>query len=186
LKKNASLDLGSRLKAARKKAGLSQRMLARMSGVNNGTISLIEQNKTSPSVASLKRLLDTVSISLGEFFDDTGLEKEKHFFRASELPEFGSGDVLFRQVGTNVTGRQLQILHERYLPRADTGETMLGHAGEEGGIVLNGKIEVTVGDEIEVLCAGDAYYFDSNIPHRFRNPGDEECEIISVCTPPTF
>jgi mannose-6-phosphate isomerase-like protein (cupin superfamily) len=161
-------------------------MLARMSGVNNGTISLIEQNKTSPSVASLKRLLDTLSMSLGEFFEDTGLPKEQHFFRADELPEFGSGDVLFRQVGANVAGRQLQILQERYLPKADTGETMLGHAGEEGGIVLSGRIEVTVGGDVGVLRTGDAYYFDSNIPHRFRNPGDEECMIISVCTPPTF
>jgi len=180
------LDLGSRLKAARKKAGLSQRMLARRSGVSNGTISLIEQNKISPSVASLKRLLDTVSMSLGEFFDSEGQGKEKYFFRAAELTEYGSGKVLFNQVGANVPGRQLQILRERYLPEGDTGKTMLSHAGEEGGIILGGEIEITVGDRIAVLSAGDAYYFDSNIPHRFRNQGNEECEIISVCTPPTF
>lgn len=180
------MDVGSRLKAARKKAGLSQRMLASRSGVSNGTISLIEQNKISPSIASLKRLLDTFSISLGEFFDDKNLAKEKRFFRAEELAEFGSGDVLFRQVGASVPGRKMQILQERYLGKADTGDQMLGHPGEEGGIVLSGTIEVTVGDEKALLQAGDAYYFDSNIPHRFRNLGDEECEIISVCTPPTF
>jgi len=180
------LDLGSRLKAARKKAGLSQRMLAHRSGVSNGTISLIEQNKISPSVASLKRLLDTVSMSLGEFFDEESLGKEKYFFRAEELTEYGSGKVLFNQVGANIPGRQLQILRERYLPGGDTGKTMLSHAGEEGGIILNGEIEIRVGDQVAVLSAGDAYYFDSNIPHRFRNKGNGECEIISVCTPPTF
>ena len=180
------LDLGSRLKTAREKLGLSQRMLSRQSGVNNGTISLIEQNKISPSVAILKRLLDTVSMSLGEFFDDNGLTEERCFFRAEELTEYGSGKVLFRQVGANVSGRQLQILRERYLPNGDTGKTMLSHAGEEGGIVLRGEIEITVGEQVAVLSAGDAYYFDSNIPHRFRNLGDEECEIVSACTPPTF
>ena len=180
------MDLGFRLKAARKKVGLSQRMLARLSGVNNGTISLIEQNKISPSVASLKRLLDTISMSLAEFFNDENLTKEKYFFRADELREFGSGSILFRQVGAHVPGRQLQILRERYLPQGDTGKTMLAHAGEEGGIVLSGEIEVTVGEEVAVLHAGDAYYFDSTTPHRFRNRGDAECEIISVCTPPSF
>lgn len=180
------MDLGSRLKTARKKVGLSQRMLSRQSGVNNGTISLIEQNKISPSVAILKRLLDTLSMSLGEFFSDENFAAEKYFFRAEELNEYGSGKVLFRQVGANVSGRQLQILRERYLPSGDTGKTMLSHAGEEGGIILRGEIEITVGDQVATLSTGDAYYFDSNIPHRFRNPGDDECEIVSVCTPPTF
>jgi len=166
--------------------GLSQRMLSRQSEVNNGTISLIEQNKISPSVAILKRLLDTLSMSLGEFFSDENFAAEKYFFRAEELSEYGSGKVLFRQVGANVAGRQLQILRERYLPSGDTGKTMLSHAGEEGGIIMSGEIEITVGDQVATLATGDAYYFDSNIPHRFRNPGDEECEIVSVCTPPTF
>lgn len=180
------MDVGSRLRAARKRLGLSQRELARLSGVNNGTISLIEQNKISPSVSSLKRLLDTVSMSLGEFFGDENPAAEKRFFRAAELTEYGSGNVTFRQVGATLPGRKLQILHERYAPSGDTGDAMLGHPGQEGGIVLKGQIEVTVGVETEVLRAGDAYYFDSSTPHRFRNVGEEECEIISVCTPPTF
>ena len=107
------MDIGPRLKAARTKLGLSQRELANRSGVNNGTISLIEQNKISPSVAILKRLLDTLSLSLGEFFDDDGLSKEICFYRAAELTEFGSGKVLFRQVAGNKPGLQLQILRER-------------------------------------------------------------------------
>ncbi len=61
---------------------------------------------------------------------------------------------------------------------------MLSHESEEGGIVLNGRIEITVGDQQRVLGPGDAYYFDSRVPHRFRNVGNEACEIISACTPP--
>ena len=119
-------------------------------------------------------------------WNDQEVAQQQRFFRAAELPVFGSGEVLFRQVGASIPGRQLQILRERYVPKGDTGKTMLSHDGEEGGIVLVGEIEITVGDEVAVLGAGDAYYFDSNIPHRFRNPGDVDCEIVSVCTPPTF
>lgn len=180
------MDVGSRLKAARKQLGLSQRELARLSGVNNGTISLIEQNKISPSVSSLKRLLDTLSLSLGEFFSNHQEPRERRFFRAQELTRYDSGDITFLQVGASVPGRKLQILRERYRPAGDTGDTMLSHPGEEGGIVLKGQIEVTVGEDTAVLSVGDAYYFDSSLPHRFRNLGDEDCEIISVCTPPTF
>jgi mannose-6-phosphate isomerase-like protein (cupin superfamily) len=63
---------------------------------------------------------------------------------------------------------------------------MLSHKGEEGGIVIKGRIELTVGAASRVLTVGDAYYFSSAVPHRFRNAGREECEIISASSPPTF
>jgi mannose-6-phosphate isomerase-like protein (cupin superfamily) len=80
----------------------------------------------------------------------------------------------------------MSILHERYNPGADTGEEMLSHAGEEGGVVVRGAIELTVGGQKRTLGPGDAYYFESRLPHRFRNTGEEICEIISANSPPTF
>jgi mannose-6-phosphate isomerase-like protein (cupin superfamily) len=60
------------------------------------------------------------------------------------------------------------------------------HEGEECGIMLSGRLEVTVADKTEVLRAGDAYYFRSDQPHQFRNPGNEPCELITACSPPSF
>ena len=51
-------DVAARLKAVRQMHGLSQRELAKRAGVTNGMISLIEQGRVSPSVASLKKVLD--------------------------------------------------------------------------------------------------------------------------------
>ena len=50
-------------------------------------------------------------------------------------------------------------------------------------MVVRGKVELTVGGQTRVLEAGDAYYFSSATPHRFRNVGREVCEIISASTP---
>jgi mannose-6-phosphate isomerase-like protein (cupin superfamily) len=80
----------------------------------------------------------------------------------------------------------MTLLHECYEPGAATGDEMLAHKGEEGGVVVRGRIELTVGTETRVLGPGEAYYFASNLPHRFRNPGREVCEIVSCSTPPTF
>ena len=80
----------------------------------------------------------------------------------------------------------MSVMHETYPPGSDTGEEMLTHEGEESGVVVRGRIEVTVGGTKAVLEPGDAYYFDSTLPHRFRNPGDEDCEIVSANTPPSF
>ena len=62
------VDIGNRLKACRLQQGLSQRALAKKAGVTNGLISQIEQNSISPSIASLKKILDVLSMSLADFF----------------------------------------------------------------------------------------------------------------------
>ena len=77
-------------------------------------------------------------------------------------------------------------MQERHGPGSNTGRAMLGQEAEGGGVVIRGKLEVTVGDQRRLLGPGDAYYFDSRLPNRCRNIGDEECEIVSACTPPSF
>ena len=181
-----SLDVGGHLKAVRQMYGLSQRELAKRAGVTNGLISLIEQNRVSPSVSSLKKVLDGIPMALADFFTlDIG-GKPQVFFPREQLPDIGTANVELRLVGGRLAKRSMSILHERYPPNADTGEEMLTHSGEEGGVIVKGKIEVTIGGESRVLGVGDAYYFKSSLPHRFRNVGREECEIISASSPPTF
>jgi len=181
-----SLDVGSHLKAVRQMYGLSQRELAKRAGVTNGLISLIEQNRVSPSVGSLKKVLDGIPMALADFFTLELGGKPQVFFLREQLPDIGTASVELRLVGGRLAKRSMSILHERYSPNADTGEEMLTHAGEEGGVIVKGKIELTVGGESRILGVGDAYYFKSSLPHRFRNVGREECEIVSASSPPTF
>jgi transcriptional regulator with XRE-family HTH domain len=180
------LDVGGRLRAVRLQHGLSQRELAKRAGLTHSTVSLIEQNRVSPSVGSLKKILDGIPITLTEFFAEGMGDDAQMFYRRAELVELAGGKISYRQVGRHLKGRALQILHERLAPGADTGEMMLQHNAEEGGVIIRGALEVTVGAVKRVLKPGDAYYFNSNIPHRFRNVCDKECELVSACTPPSF
>lgn len=182
----ASPDIGARLRELRRMHGLSQRELARRAGVTNGTISLIEQNRISPSLGSLKKVLDGFPISIADFLTLELRPRTRVFYLARELREIGGGPISFRLVGRDMRGRAIQMMHERYAPGADTGEDMLSHSGEECGIIVSGLVELTVGGETRRLVAGDAYYFDSRLPHRFRNTGTIECVIVSACTPPSF
>lgn len=179
-------DIGLRLKTLRTARGLSQRKLAASAGVSNATVSLIEHGRTDPSMGLLKRILDCLGVSLADFFASTAPGDEKYFFAHNELSQISSGPISFLQVGSDLSNSQLQILHERYRPGADTGQSTLSHDGEEGGIVLQGRLEVSVGDKVQTLSAGDAYRFNSRLPHRFRNTGSEDCVIVSACTPPSF
>ena len=182
-----TLDIGIRLQAVRKSKNLSQRELAKRVGVTNSTISLIEQNKVSPSISSLKKVLDGIPISLADFFTlelgDTG---DSPFYPADEQPDLGDGQIHYFLVGQHRANRQMCILREVMPPGSDTGETMLSHDGEEGGVVVQGRVEVTVGDQVRVLGPGEAYYFESRQPHRFRNVGPDTAILVSANTPPTF
>lgn len=179
-------EIGQRLALLRKQHGLSQRELARRSGATNASISQIESGKVSPSVGVLKRLLDGIPMKMSEFF---ALEEEKDtqiFFRADDLLEIGKGGVSYAQIGKDMIRRRLQMLSEVYQPGADSGKVALTHEGEEAGIVIDGLLEVSVDNETAILRSGDAYYFDSMRPHRFRNIGKQPCRVISACTPPNF
>ncbi len=181
------MDIGYRLQAVRKTKGLSQRELAKRVGVTNSTISLIEQNKVSPSVGSLKKVLDGIPISLADFFTiDLKDGGDSPFYTHEDQPDVGNNDVHYFLIGSHKKNRQMCILREVMPVGTDTGETRLIHDGEEGGVIIQGQVEVTVGERVQVLGPGEAYYFESRTPHRFRNVGKDTAILISANTPASF
>ncbi len=179
-------EVMERLREVRRAHGFSQRELARRSGVANATISLIESGKTNPSVGALKRVLAGIPMDLGTFFSFELARRDAAFYEAGDLVEIGKGPVSYRLVAAARSGKAVQILHEHYQPGADSGRVPLSHEGEEGGVIIRGHLEVSVGEKVRTLGPGDAYYFDSKTPHRFRNTGGEVCEVVSACSPSTF
>ncbi|MCC6507311.1 MAG: cupin domain-containing protein [Aquimonas sp.] len=181
------MDIGLRLQAVRTLKGLSQRELAKRAGVTNSTISLIDQNKVSPSVSSLKKVLGGIPISLAEFFTlDIAESEDSPFYPVEEQPDVGTNDIHYYLIGKHRGNRQIGLLREVMPPGSDTGASMLEHEGEEGGVVIQGQIELTVGEQVRVLGPGEGYYFESRIPHRFRNVGDTDAILVSANTPASF
>ncbi|MFF7706028.1 cupin domain-containing protein [Pseudomonas sp. NPDC007930] len=181
------MDIGPRLKMVRERHQLSQRELARRSGVTNATISLIEQNRVSPSVSSLKKLLEGIPMTLADFFaSDEAPVENPYVYRAGSQPDLGRRGLRLLLVGATVKDRQMRMLRELYAPGADSGEPIVHPEGEECGLVTRGTIEMTVNGEVSILQAGDGYYFPTTLPHAFKNIGQDEAEIISANTPANF
>jgi transcriptional regulator with XRE-family HTH domain len=181
-----SVDVGRRLRAVRVAFGLSQRELAKRAGVTNGMISLIEQDRVSPAVGSLQKILAAFPMTMAEFFTRDMETQETMVFRAAEMPDVGTGAIHYRLVAAARRDRKMSILSETYQPGSDTGEDLLTHSGEEGGVVVEGELELTVAGKTWLLGPGDAYYFDSRLPHRFRNTGEVPARIVSANSPPTI
>ncbi|MGB0506040.1 MAG: cupin domain-containing protein [Pikeienuella sp.] len=187
----AEFNVGERLRQLRADKGMSQRRLAEAADVPHGQISMIETNRSSPSIASMRKILGGLGLTMSEFFEPEATNTSKVFFESTELTDLTSSlygleavqKIALKQVG-DARAHGLQVLHERYEPGADTGEVMLKHSANEGGVVISGEIEVTVGDDVKILTTGCAYLFDSRSPHRFRNISNKPAEVVSACTPP--
>ena len=115
-----------------------------------------------------------------------GLDEDSPFYAPEQQPDLGTNGIHYFLVGKGLARRQMCILREVMPPGSDTGDSMLAHDGEEGGVVISGRVEITIGEHVRVLGAGEAYYFESRQPHRFRNVGDVDAILVSASTPPTF
>lgn len=179
--------IGLHVRELRRRRQLSSRGLAARAGISHSTISLIERDRMSPSVDTLGAIVDALGTTLVEFF--SGLRTAYSYspvYAPDEFVEIGNPEeISYLAIGFNQPSRAMQMLVETYAPGADTGE-IFAHDAQEGGFVLEGAIELTVGNEVYLLTEGHGYYFDSNLPHRFRNVGAGVARIMSAITPPSY
>lgn len=179
-------SMGERLAATRRRLGLSQRRVAELSGLTHGAICMIEQDKVSPSVASLQKLLSVYELPLSRFFAEEEVASTPSVvIRAEQLIELGSQGVSMKLVHNGNNRRQLGFMLETYAPGTDTGGQVT-HLGEEVGTVLEGSVILTVAGQIYQLSAGDSYVIDTGDPHSFSNPSGQVCRIVSAHTPANF
>ena len=95
-------------------------------------------------------------------------------YKGSELIDISDGAVSMKLVGKAHPGRAIAFLDETYPPGSDTGMDMLSHQGEEAGILVEGRLELTVSGQVYVLESGDSYYFEqqaASFPQSVRCAG---------------
>ena len=191
-------DVGPRLRAHREHRGLSLRELARRLGVSPSAISQIETGKSRPSVSTLYAIVSELGMSLDELFGATQAAQPPAAPAAApptasrRKPRSGPNDEWHVQRADSRATIDLEsgVRWERLTPGPDhetdflfvtydvagsssEGNRSIRHSGHEYGLVLSGKLEVTVGFDHYVLGPGDSISFDSTVPHRLTNLGDE-------------
>jgi len=183
---DAALAPGRRLSQIRQELGLSQRRAAELSGLTHSAISTIEQDKVSPAVSTLQKLLKVYGLSLSEFFSEPKHhDAPKVIVKQQDLVEIGSQGVSLKLVDNGQAQRSLGMLLETYQPGASTGEK-LRHPGEETGTLLEGEITLMVNGQSYHLYAGESYVIDTGLPHSFSNLSAQPCRIVSAHTPANF
>jgi transcriptional regulator with XRE-family HTH domain len=175
-----NLSVGQRLKELRERSGASQRELARRSGMSPASISAIELGKVSPSVETLKRLLDCLGETLADFFSVGARPKPVTFFGPEDLEEVSLGLIHYHQLGGALNRDSLQFVRATANPGSDTRSVTHQHYDAEIGFVLSGRIEVSINDETRVLGPGEGYVIRGHKQIRIRNIFKQDCHYIFV------
>lgn len=181
------IKLGGRLREFRRRKGLTLEMLAEKVGCTKGFLSRLEHDAVSPSFATLMRLLEALGVNLYSLLDGQG-GGEDVVVRRLERRRFFTNDqqVRFELLAAGITGKKMEPLWVVIEPGGSTGDALVSHRGERWGIVLQGRVEVTVSGRTYLLEKGDGIYFDTSLPHSWKNVGEEPAEAITVVTPPSF
>jgi transcriptional regulator with XRE-family HTH domain len=182
-------DIGSRLREERERATISQRELARRLGVSASLISQIESGQSKPSVSTLYAIVTELGVSLDHIFQVH--EHELSLATAAEggtdgdagVPVVHPAERHVVELDSGVTWERLtshqhedvDFLHVIYDVGGSSGpdERLMRHPGREYGHVISGYLGVQLGFEQHELGPGDSIAFDSTMPHRLWNLGDE-------------
>jgi transcriptional regulator with XRE-family HTH domain len=180
------LRLGHTVRGLREARALSLKQLAEKAAVSESFISQVERGVANPSVASLRRIAESLGTSIGALFD--GGDQGGVVVRADNRPQLMHPRRKWRDyLLTPQSSKRLQVILSVIQPGEGSGDEAYAHdSDEECVIVMSGTLEFFVGGERYMLGQGDSITFESRKPHRNRNPSDGETEVLWIITPPSY
>jgi transcriptional regulator with XRE-family HTH domain len=178
------LDLGGKIKAMRKKQGLSQKELAEKTGVTPSSISQVEKNLIYPSIPALFRLAESLSVEVGYFFEGLEAGQPGYVFRGSEGVTAGlDGPSKALVEGTRLlppgmrdTGAEPYLL--KINPKSKLTGHFFNHKGEEMGYILSGTLALWVNGQRQEAGVGDLIYLQKHTPEQWENDGEAVAEVL--------
>ncbi len=177
------MELGAKLKELRQQKYLTQEELADRCELTKGYISQLENDLTSPSIATLVDLLNALGTNLSDFFHEE--TEEKIVFTEAEYIEKRSEGMLWNWVIPNAQKNMMEPVLVELEPGAQT-QTDFPHEGEEFGYVLEGRIAVVTGGKSHVAKKGESFYFTAGKEHCIVNKGKGKARFVWISTPPNF
>jgi transcriptional regulator with XRE-family HTH domain len=180
------MDIGKTIRQLRLSQGMRIKELAQRTKLTSSLISQVEREVVMPSLTTLIKISQALQVPIVSFFptqmDNSTVVIKKEQRKKIVLPV---SHIVYHLLSPDRNRKIEFFLLEMTLAKGDDTQ-LVTHKGEECGYVIKGKIEVRLGEEKYILEEGDSIYFQSSIPHRFRNMGKEKSISIWAVTPPSF
>ena len=181
-----STEIGLRVKKARESHGLSVFDVYLRTDINVELLSQIEEGKVVPPLGTIVKLANAFDLKMGYFISG---EEEKAYtivrrddrevtsrYDSSKEKHHGYA---YEHLAPHKTDRYMEPFLVSLEP-SETEEERSAHDGQEFIFVVQGEMEVRLGEEIHILQPGDSIYYDSTVPHLVKCHGKETTKILAV------
>lgn len=178
-------NLGDRIRKAREMRGLTLNDLSSRTGIRVDTLERVESNEMIPPLGELIKLGKAVEMKMG-YFISPGVDKPMTVVRSDCRPavsRYGKSrseqyGYFYESLAPEKANRIMEPFLITMVP-TDVKE-LSSHDGQEFIFILEGEISAQVGDQAEILRAGDAVYYDSSYPHLVKCASDKLAKILAV------
>ena len=186
--------VGDKIKRLRQEMQITAKDLAKSADISSSMLSLLEKGSTQGSVETLRKIAKVLNTTIASLFSDESSaqynKSDESFLivRKNSRKKISFSDPLYKceLLVPDLQG-EVEVLLVELAPHRITDE-ILPHTrgGEECNMVINGVIEVQVGDTSYTLYEGDTIRFNPSTPHKIENRSDKKASYVSIITPPSF
>lgn len=181
------MQAGEIIKKLRKERGMTLLELSQKSGVALATLSRIENGKMTGTLDSHADICRAFGMTLPELYRDLPSSKKTLDVQKSKAKhdvyihdKKSSSEIL----ASNVQNKKMMPVLIKIVKGGQTPGEESRPGVEKFIYILGGKVEVNIGNDKYNLTRGDTLYFESSIPHHFKNAGPGEAELLSIASPP--
>jgi transcriptional regulator with XRE-family HTH domain len=180
------IELGKKIRARRKQINLTITQVSERTGLTTSFLSQVERGKTGLSVNSLRAISEVLGVPIFHFLlneeNSLGIVVRKDERKTLRLPD----SHLTYELLVPDLNRNLEFWIGTLEPGAVSSDQPRSHPAEECLLILEGTMEIEIGEQTYTLYAGDSICYDGRAPHRAINKGDSKLVFVSAVTPPVF
>ena len=180
-------QFGDKLREIRKRKRMTIREAAAKAGVSESLISQIERNRISPAMDTLLGITDILDIDPDFLFRDFKKDRSVNLVRAKEKRRAIIDGVIYEPLARTFSATEEHAIEAYCIeipPGGKSGNDEYGHIGNELGVIISGKGECTIGNQVIALRKGDSISFSADAPHQLKNNGSGPLRAFWIITPP--
>ena len=182
------MEIGKLIKELRTNMKMTQAELARKSGVDFTTISKLEKGSRPGNVTTHRKLAEALGITLSELYrkieepsrpvlevNSIGKHKTDTFYYNKKA----ISQILLERVSSHKMIPEILLLEK-------TGATHMEqkpHGTEQFIFILEGSLEIKIGEAVHQLKKGESIYFDASLPHLLKNICKKTARALRITTP---
>lgn len=171
-------SLGEKIRAMRKKLKLDLDQLAEKTGHNPEFLKEIEEGKASPPVGALIQISRALAVDSSTLLaEDKKVERRRSYRKRTKAYSY-------KNLTPGAEDKHLWAYLVSLDPKKEHEMVAYKHEGEEFVYVLEGRVEIKVGDAVNVVKKGGSLHFNSSVAHNLRNLSNKQSKLLVVVYTP--